>query len=38
MENQPKKIIEAVQQSRMKHLEKEIQTFKDNIKKIKGGE
>ena len=38
MEGQPKEVIEAAKQSRIKHLEKEIQTFKENIEKIRRGE
>jgi len=38
MEGQPKEVIEAAQQSRIRHLEREIQTFKENIKKLQGGE
>lgn len=34
MEGQPKEIIEAAQKSRIQHLEKEIQTFKENIRKL----
>ena len=37
MEGQPKEVIEAAQQSRIRHLEKEIQTFKENIEKLTGG-
>lgn len=38
MENQPKEVIEAAQKSRIRHLEGEIQTFKENIEKLKSGE
>ena len=38
MEGQPKAVIEAAQQSRIRHLEKEIQTFRENINKLRGGE
>jgi hypothetical protein len=38
MEGQPKGAIDAAQQSRIKHLEKEIRTFKENIDKLKRGE
>ena len=37
MEGQPKEVIEAAQQARVRHLEKEIQTFKANIEKLKSG-
>jgi predicted RNase H-like nuclease (RuvC/YqgF family) len=37
MEGQPREMIEAAQQSRIRHLEKEIQTFKENIEKLGGG-
>jgi hypothetical protein len=37
MEGQPKEVIEAAQQSRIRHLEKEIQTFKENIEKLRRG-
>jgi hypothetical protein len=36
MENLPQDIIKAQQAKRIEHLEKEIQTFKNNIEKIKG--
>ena len=35
MEGQPKDVIEAAQQVRVNHLEKEIKTFKENIEKLK---
>jgi uncharacterized protein YceH (UPF0502 family) len=35
MEGQPKGKVEAQQQARIEHLEKEIKTFKDNIEKLK---
>jgi hypothetical protein len=38
MEGQPKEVIEAAQQSRIRHLEKEIQTLKENIEKLRRGE
>jgi hypothetical protein len=38
MEAQPKALIEAAQQSRIKHLETEIQTFRKNIEKLKKGD
>jgi RHS repeat-associated protein len=38
MEGQPKKVIDAAQQSRIRHLQKEIQTFKNNIEKLRRGE
>jgi len=34
MEGQPPEVIKAAQQSRIAHLEREIQTFKDNIQKL----
>ncbi|WP_373085472.1 RHS repeat-associated core domain-containing protein [Sneathiella sp.] len=37
MEGQPESVIRAAQESRIRHLEKEIQTFKNNIDKLKGG-
>jgi hypothetical protein len=36
MENLPQELIRAQQAKRIEHLEKEIQTFKNNIAKIKG--
>lgn len=38
MEGQPKEVIEAAQRSRIRHLEMEIQTFRENINKLLGGE
>lgn len=38
MEGQPESVIKAAQESRIRHLEKEIQTFKENIEKLKGGQ
>lgn len=38
MEGQPESVIKAAQESRIRHLEKEIQTFKANIEKLKGGQ
>ncbi len=38
MENLPREVIEKQQQSRIRHLEKEIQTFKQNIDKLRKGE
>ncbi len=35
MEGQPKEVIEAAQRSRIRHLEKEIRTFKENIEKLR---
>jgi hypothetical protein len=37
MEGQSREVIEAAQQSRIRHLEKEIQTFRENIEKLKEG-
>ena len=37
MENLPKDVIKRQQQARVKHLETEINTFKNNIDKIKSG-
>ncbi|ASF45590.1 hypothetical protein CEK71_05625 [Methylovulum psychrotolerans] len=37
MEGQPQEVIEAAQQARINHLEKEIQTFKNNIDKLTNG-
>jgi len=37
MENLPKEVIEQQQKARIRHLETEIQTFKDNIDKLKNG-
>ncbi|MER9295712.1 RHS repeat-associated core domain-containing protein [Mesorhizobium sp. M0621] len=37
MENQPQSTIEASWQSRINHLEKEINTFRNNISKIRNG-
>ncbi|MGQ1167059.1 RHS repeat domain-containing protein [Acinetobacter baumannii] len=34
MEGQPVSVIKAAQEARIRHLEKEIQTFKENIKKL----
>jgi hypothetical protein len=34
MEGQPQKVIENAQQTRIRHLEKEIDTFINNIKKL----
>ena len=36
MEGQPSAVIEAAQQSRIGHLEREIQTFRDNIENLLG--
>jgi hypothetical protein len=36
MEGQSEATIKAAQESRIRHLNKEIQTFKENIKKLKG--
>jgi len=38
MENQPEAVIKAAQESRIRHLNKEIQTFRENIEKLKGGQ
>ena len=38
MEGQPKEVIEAAQQSRIRHLETEIRTYKNNIDKLRNGE
>lgn len=38
MEGQPREIIEAAQRSRIRHLETEIQTFRNNIEKLKAGQ
>jgi hypothetical protein len=38
MENQPAEVIKAAQESRIKHLETEIKTFKANIEKLKAGQ
>jgi len=38
MEKLPKEVIQKQQQRRVKHLETEINTFKNNINKIKRGE
>jgi len=38
MEKLPKEVIEKQQQERIRHLEKEIETFKKNIEKYKTGE
>jgi len=38
MEKMPKEVIEKQQQIRIKHLENEINTFKENIQKITNGE
>lgn len=38
MEGQPKEVIQAAQQARIRHMEKEIQTFKENIEKLRRGE
>ena len=38
MEGLPKEIIKKQQQRRIQHLEQEINTFKNNIEKIKRGE
>jgi hypothetical protein len=38
MEGQSKEVIEAAQQSRVRHLESEIRTFRENIEKLKGAE
>jgi hypothetical protein len=38
MENQPAEVIGKQQQARIEHLEREIQTFKSNIEKLKKGE
>lgn len=38
MENLPKEVIQKQQQRRIQHLETEINTFKNNIDKIKRGE
>jgi hypothetical protein len=37
MDHMPKDVIEKAQQRRIRHLEAEIQTFKDNIEKILNG-
>jgi len=37
MENQPKDVIKAQQQKRIEHLQKEINTFNNNINKIRQG-
>ncbi|GMV31992.1 MAG: hypothetical protein AMXMBFR59_41170 [Rhodanobacteraceae bacterium] len=37
MEGQSMEKIQAAQQSRIRHLEKEIQTFKENIEKLRNG-
>ena len=36
MENLPPEVVKAQQAARIKHLETEIRTFKNNINKIKG--
>ena len=38
MEGQPESVVKAAQESRIRHLEKEIQTFRENIEKLKGGQ
>jgi hypothetical protein len=38
MESLPQEMIQSQQQSRIEHLEKEIQTFRNNIQKIMDGE
>jgi hypothetical protein len=38
MEGQPKEIVEAAQQSRIRPLEKEIQTFRENIERLTRGD
>ncbi|MEX3012465.1 hypothetical protein AB3538_07050 [Acinetobacter baumannii] len=35
MEGQPVSVIKAAQEARIRHLEKEIQTFKENIKNFR---
>jgi hypothetical protein len=37
MERMPRELIEAQQQRRIQKLEREVQTFRDNIEKIKRG-
>jgi len=34
----PTEVVEAAQQSRIRHLEREIQTFRENIEKLRTGE
>ena len=38
MENLPEEVTQQQQQRRIQHLETEIQTFKENIEKVKRGE
>jgi hypothetical protein len=38
MEGQPAEVIQKQQQVRMEHLQKEINTFKGNIDKLKKGD
>lgn len=38
MEGQSESTIKKAQESRVRHLEKEIQTFRENIEKLKGGQ
>lgn len=37
MEGQPESVIKAAQESRIRHLEKEVKTFRENIEKLNGG-